>query len=320
MNQLRLFVSFFVFILATNAMAQTDEENHAEAMRLHQMGELQYQGNEFEEAADFFVRAYDTEPNAYSAFSAALAYENIGRLQEALTYFEYTAALDSDPETATATARGIQRIQAIINNIEANTVQTGTLFIETDPANGEVFIDNTSFGHSPIEIEMDPGEHLLTIELENYESYESTLEVDAGETIRMLLPLSPISVEVEESEDIVLSVTLLNDPEISLVPAYVLFTSAVLFGISGYIFSSSADELLTELESGSGESYRGEGPDGTIQTGKTYATIGQVNYGIAGTSVVGGIIYLILRRTEFPMLSGVSLTPNLNGAQLSIQF
>lgn len=310
-----------LLICSTNAFAQTQEEIHEEALRLFSVGELQYQGDEFTDAANSFSRAYELEPNTILALNAALSHENAGQFEEALRYYQFLLDLletAPDRDLQRQAERGIQRINVIFETIEANTIQNGVLIIDITPDNALVFINESLVGTEPIEQEVDPGEYNIRVTLEDHEDYLTTVSIEAGETFRMMIPLVSLIEETPTSEN---SETI-TVPGASLVPAYAFYGVTVISGIAGIIFGTQAGNTYEQLESYDPDIYRNEnGLDDSINEGKNQAMLSLISYGIAGASLIGGMTYVILRRKPSTTTETiVQILPSWNGCQLSIQF
>jgi hypothetical protein len=58
---------------------------------------------------------------------------------------------------------------------------------------GEVFVDGTSIGKAPLELELAPGEHWLVVKLAGYKSYEQKLQLEIGKTVAIAATLAPVA-------------------------------------------------------------------------------------------------------------------------------
>lgn len=69
------------------------------------------------------------------------------------------------------------------------TVSTGTLVVRSFPPGAMVQIDGISIGKSPIKYLLRPGEHMINISREGYDSINQKIEINAGATYTLRTPL-----------------------------------------------------------------------------------------------------------------------------------
>lgn len=65
----------------------------------------------------------------------------------------------------------------------------GTLVIGTKPQHAKIYIDEVYYGTSPLHLDMDPGIHLVAIELSGYRKVKQKVSVRKGETTDLELKL-----------------------------------------------------------------------------------------------------------------------------------
>lgn len=84
--------------------------------------------------------------------------------------------------------------EAISNTVEdvlANRI--GTLKLESRPSEAAVFIDNEPMGKTPLLIPLSRGEHSLMVKLDGFETYKSTVKIDAQSVIEKSIKLDALS-------------------------------------------------------------------------------------------------------------------------------
>jgi hypothetical protein len=119
-------------------------------------------------------------------FNAALAFEELGRLQEAFAYYtEYLTASDlTDDERVLAE----QRRGALRERVAVVRVQS-------EPPGAEVFVDRLDLaarGRTPLELALDPGEHTLHLALDDHYPAQAQVAALRGETTQVAVVLDAL--------------------------------------------------------------------------------------------------------------------------------
>ncbi len=68
----------------------------------------------------------------------------------------------------------------------------GVLSISSNPIGADVYIDGVPKGVTPLEIEVEPGRHILRLELEGYKPIEKEIEISAGESSKLNFELKAL--------------------------------------------------------------------------------------------------------------------------------
>lgn len=67
--------------------------------------------------------------------------------------------------------------------------QLATIKVTSAVAGGEVFVDGTTIGKAPLQVELAPGEHWLVVRLAGHKPFEQKLRLDAGQRIEIAADL-----------------------------------------------------------------------------------------------------------------------------------
>jgi hypothetical protein len=95
-----------------------------------------------------------------------------------------TSAAEPSPETATATWRAPRKPSAPVAEAPApveTASEAGTLRIEADVPNAQVFLDRQFIGIAPVTAQnVKPGTHTLNVSAEGFDSVAQTIDVEPG--------------------------------------------------------------------------------------------------------------------------------------------
>jgi hypothetical protein len=158
---------------------QNEARNHLRAGAQH------YQDGDYAQAITEFRRAHELYPTPRILFNLAQAYRRGGMLSEAITTFRRYVA--ESPDLASEQRR---EVEDAIAEIEANRA---VLTFEVEPAGATVTLDGRDLGTAPLarNAEVLPGEHRVSIRLENYVSHEERVEVSAHDQRLVNVTLRP---------------------------------------------------------------------------------------------------------------------------------
>jgi len=81
------------------------------------------------------------------------------------------------------TSRVVPRLRPVVT--------TGTLEIYSTPSGAEAYVDGVYRGLTPVVISLDAGTHDVEVRLDGYGAYRTTVNVQAGSTVRVDAPLAP---------------------------------------------------------------------------------------------------------------------------------
>ena len=293
----------------------TGESAHEEAIRLFSLGELHYNGNEFDEAAAAFSRAWELEPNAVLPLNAALAWENAGKLDEAELWFSRTLSSSPDADVRGQATRGQARIQAIRERLEAQRQATpGRLGISSEPTGASVSIDGAQLGVTPFDQELPPGRHEVVVEAPRRAPFTQSVVVEPGGSVQLVVPFGP------ELPDEVLH----PRPEAARImwPTWALLGVAAAGVAGGAVFGSSAQAAADDLENDTATRRDPDAFDSRKSEGQSAALLSNVGYGTAAAAGVGAAVWWLLfsEQRSADEAPAAMLLPTPSGAELIVRF
>jgi len=124
--------------------------------------------------------------------------------------YTYTVYLDgspsSMPKTAYATKAGYDNSATVSVSIPSagetlnyymtlnpNTPSTGTLYIQSSPANAQLYVDGTYYGLTPHTVSgLSPGSHSVLVQKSGYQDWSSTAQVSSGSTTTVSATLTAV--------------------------------------------------------------------------------------------------------------------------------
>lgn len=147
-----------------------------------------YREGHYREAIQDFQAAYSAKPSGLLFFNIAQCYEKLGDLPNALrSYRDYLREVPKAPDRKT--------VLAAMHSIELRLAERGVqqLLVRSVPAGAQVQIDATPRGVTPLEVELAPGAHHLTLALSGYVTHERdfTVEPDRSMQLDLTLELAP---------------------------------------------------------------------------------------------------------------------------------
>ena len=174
-NMLRYLPHFglLVWMVAAALPAAADDDPRAKASADFSRGEQLYKEGKYREAISAFKAAYETMPHAFSLFNIARCHENLGEVVHALSAYERSLALATDPALRTDVAARIKRISSTPTKF----------FVTSRPSGAQVTIDGRADAEpkpTPLVARLEPGEHVLIFRRAGYQLAVRRVEVKAG--------------------------------------------------------------------------------------------------------------------------------------------
>jgi hypothetical protein len=166
---------------------EPSEQARETAREAYARGQRLYEEGAFRKAESAFIEAYAAVPNPVVLLGIAKAREAQNHSRRALAALE--RYLDERPD-----APDREQVEERVAELRAAVGAPTTLRVTSTPPGASVRIDGEDTGKTtPAELELEPGEHAVTLRLEGYEDGSRTVRVREGESAELSLPL-------EESE------------------------------------------------------------------------------------------------------------------------
>ena len=172
MTRIRLGLALLVLLCATGQAIGQDAPDEQSA-RMHNKLGLEYvdQGK-FLQAIDEFKNAYQAHPSSKYLSNIGRACELIGRLSEALYYYERAAA-----ET-----NNINRKERLANAIDSVRKRLAVLTVSVTPPASVVEVDgNADLCKPSVPCYLDPGEYQIKVSATGYDAETRKVKLEPGE-------------------------------------------------------------------------------------------------------------------------------------------
>jgi tetratricopeptide (TPR) repeat protein len=168
-----------------------DKETAKEVLQLLRDGKKAYKAEDYETAQDRFQEAYDKWERSEILLRLGKTAEELGQTKTALQ--RYRTFLDEKPD---ADIR--EKIEDKIAKLEKKVPATLTL-ASTPEGVAVVGPEGEQLGETPLDLEVEPGEHTYVFRADGYEKREKTFEVSGGEEMDREVTLE--KKEEETSDD-----------------------------------------------------------------------------------------------------------------------
>lgn len=185
------------FAVAALAEAPEREEVQAEAKSRLRDAVKAYESGKYKDAVDLFLAANRLVPSPALSFNTAKAYEKLGDVANALSFYrDYLRRAPDAPDRADIE----KRVKRLEGRLRDKGVQQVTVISE--PAGATVVLNGEPVGVTPWTGEITPGEHALSVKLEGYveATQQFTLAAeratDLEVTLEALPPAPPVSPSV----------------------------------------------------------------------------------------------------------------------------
>jgi tetratricopeptide (TPR) repeat protein len=166
-----------------------DKETAKEVLQLLRDGKKAYKAEDYSKAQDLFQKAYDKWERPEILVRLAKTAEELGQTETALQ--RYRTFLEQKPNADVK-----EKIKGKIAELEKQVPAKVTL--TSSPEGAEVVgPDGETLGETPLDLELETGEHTYRFRLDGYKEREKTFDVSAGEETSRNVTLE----EVEQTSD-----------------------------------------------------------------------------------------------------------------------
>jgi len=164
---------------------KTDDDTLA-AKKYFQWAQSLYKQARYSEAIAKFEEAYRLKPHPTIFFNIGRCYEQLNDIPRALK--NYRDYLRIAPE-----AKDRELVSDAIANLERRLKEQGVqqLSVLTDPTGARVTVDEKYMGLSPLSLELKPGNRLVSISKEGFESLDKNVVLSADKSMEINISLKP---------------------------------------------------------------------------------------------------------------------------------
>ena len=170
---------------------KTDDDTLA-AKKYFQWAQSLYKQARYSEAIAKFEEAYRLKPHPTIFFNIGRCYEQLNDIPRALK--NYRDYLRIAPE-----AKDRELVSDAIANLERRLKDQGVqqLSVLTDPTGARITVDEKYMGLSPLSLELKPGNRLVGISKEGFESIDKNVVLSADKSMEITVSLKPKAPPVE---------------------------------------------------------------------------------------------------------------------------
>lgn len=303
----------FGFIATAQAEQDPDElfeqlsaDEEEQVLKLLDQAEEAYDEGEFQTALSRFNQAYQTFPHPDLLYRIALCYERLGNDELAIQHYRHF--LEEMPE-----ARERGRIERTIANLEEELGDDkSSVRFETFPIGAKVYVDDREqapVAETPATVTLPPGNYVIYLVREGYETEEQRVQLDVGEELRYQVRMS----EVETSEEPSSSVSWWQ-PAVSVLliggGGFGLYRAAGHHSLHGDYSTQLQEDQLSEERRGELEDLRDEQASQRLVMGIA-----------GGVSMAAGAAFTawwLLRDDDSPQDAQVAIQPLSDGVSIGI--
>jgi hypothetical protein len=299
-----------VAAMGSFASAAPPKKEPAEASDVQKAKELfgwaqkLYKQARYQEAIAKFEEAYAVRPHPVIFFNIGKCYEQLGETAKAMrAYKDYLRLAPDAPDKETVTDA--------IANLERRLKEKGVqqLMVYADPQTASINVDGKDLGSSPASVELQAGNHKLTVKADGYETVERSLVMSVQHSTEITINLRPKQAE-QPTPPVAEKTPPADAPkQVDLVPppppptvveqpkkggrlfTYVAGGVAVVGLGAAVTFGLLSNGNLSTLK---GSVHSQMMADGYISSAKTDAMVANISYGVAGAALAAAVVLFFL--------------------------
>ncbi len=184
-----------VLTVAAPVFAQDlSPEEIEEFQRLMSEGAEAYSAREYEKSIELLQKAQAIYDHPDLVYNIGRAYTRLRRCSDArrafITYLQRPEITKEDDEKARTNLEEL-----------SECVTPARLTVTCEPAEASVSVDGEERGSCPIELEVEPGDHLIAVTASDHRPFEERRSAGEGDEVAVDVRLEPLSVAPVESPD-----------------------------------------------------------------------------------------------------------------------
>jgi hypothetical protein len=161
-----------------------DKGQKLKAGQYHQMAMNLYKKGMYEEAVEYFFKAYEMDKDPSTVFNIGKCYDALYKYLDAYRYYtDYVATGDEERlEEAKEAMAVIEKMPVMLK-------------VVSDPEGAGVFIDGevVKFQRTPVIAEVSAGKHTVVIEKDGFARVEREVEIPVGGEAKLEVELEPVA-------------------------------------------------------------------------------------------------------------------------------
>lgn len=170
-----------------------DKETAKQVLQLLRDGKKAYKAEDYEKAQNLFQKAYDKWERPEILLRLAKTAEELGQTKTALE--RYRTFLEQKPDADIK-----EKIEGKIAELEKKV--PATLTLTSTPEGAEVVgPGGEKLGETPLDVEVEPGEHTYVFRADGYREREKTFEVSGDQEMTQNVTLEAVEKRAETSDE-----------------------------------------------------------------------------------------------------------------------
>lgn len=298
----RCAVVALLFLASADGSAQApdpsslSEAQRDELGRLFRVAQSAFEAENYLEAVGALKSAHEIFPEPNILYRIGDAYERLGDLRRAASYYRAYVEVASDAQDAELVGRRAadldRRAAALQQEIGQEETRRAALLLDTNPAGATVYLDATKLSDTtPTRVEVVPGAHQIKVELPGYESLQREVVIEQGETISLVYAL--------QREAIVAPATRSTAPWL-LVGAGGVATATGGGLLIGALLADTKirnwdQERADQHAAGGAVDPRPDAYDATYKRRAMFTTTGAIVGSVGVVAIATGIVWLVAR-------------------------
>ncbi len=258
------------------------------ARRAYLAGVEHFREKRYSDAIAEFNKAYRIDPNPVLVFNMARAFEELKDYGPAVEF--YKKYLEMAPQ-----AEDRPQVEATIRTLEllrerARAEARVPLAVTSKPDGARVLVDGQEAGLTPLQVELAPGNHFLTLEKQGYTRASAEVTIEPDTPARREVQLVPMPGGVADAEA----------PDrtwawVALGAGGAMLAGGAFFGMQALDKHGEADDLAAGGTAGDADALRSLQDDGS-----RYALVADGLYAAGAAGVIAGVVMLVTGGEEAP--------------------
>ncbi|HEY5938630.1 MAG TPA: PEGA domain-containing protein [Kofleriaceae bacterium] len=173
---MRVLVLAWLVVCALVFVARADNDaldTREEARREFTLGQEADKRKDWAKAIEHYLRANDLVSHPFTMFNIATDYERLGRLREAVTWYERYIEATPDENDKAKVAKLVKEL----------ALRPGTLTVRSTPNGAQVWIDGGYVGTTPYSGHIKGGRHKVSTRLQGQQPDEKEISIEYGEPV-----------------------------------------------------------------------------------------------------------------------------------------
>ncbi len=270
------------FAIRAQAAEEPSQEARERAREAYGQGQEFFAAGQYEQALAAFQSAFEAIPNPIVLLSIGETQKKLGKAVEAVESFEGYLALKPDASDRAAVEQKIAELRSL----------PATLAIASYPQGAAIRIDGEDTGKvTPAEVEVPPGEHVVTLSLDGFSNEHETVQAGFGIRLQLAVPMTAESVEEDLGRP-----TATTDDMAAVAASESSVLPWIVIGVGGAAVVTGG--VLGLLALSKHDDFEAEPTEEAADSGERLALFADVAFGVGLAALVTGWVLLVLPEHE----------------------